>query len=233
MAIPLFNSQRLYFDITDYVERRAEASLTRCRDGSVSSNFLSTWTKNPQNKPGRGDIKAVYEIRNSQLEERFESYCEGLSNPNIGWYYHGTVLRCDIVNNQDLCTNANCSVCGICKEGFQSSWIHRHVSYQRFGHAFYLAVNSSKCHEYSEGCQGVRALMYCQVAGGNMYYARTDEPNRQAPPPGYDSVYGQKGTHHGGIGSLNYDEIAIYGISEAILPKYVIVYSKDGERLLL
>ena len=66
-----------------------------------------------------------------------------------------------------------------------------------------------------------------------MYYPRTDEPNRQAPPPGYDSVYGQKGTHHGGIGSLNYDEIAIYGISQAILPKYVIVYSKDGEKLLL
>ena len=66
-----------------------------------------------------------------------------------------------------------------------------------------------------------------------MYYAKTDEPHRKAPPSGYHSVYGQKGIHQGGIGSLNYDEIVIYGISEAILPKYVIVYSKDGEKLLL
>ena len=78
----------------------------------------------------------------------------------------------------------------------------------------------------------MRALLYCQVAMGNCYYAPTNEPNRIAPPPGYDSVFGQKGTHRG-RSALNYNEVAIYGISEAILPQFIIVYQNNGTKLLL
>ena len=200
---------------------------------SVAQDFLSTWTKNPQSGPRRGDIKGVFSIQNDVVESSFRRYIQELDYPNVDWFYHGTVLRCDIVNSKSLCVNDGCSICGISRIGFDPARINSHMLFQRFGHAFYLTVNSSKGHEYSEGYNGVRALLYCMVATGNRYYARTDEPNRRAPPPGYDSTYGQRGTHKGGIGSLNYDEVAIYGKSEAILPQYIIVYQNNGVNLLL
>ena len=210
-----------------------QPSIMPSSDSSVVDMFLSTWTKNPQSGPRRGDITEVFSIHNAAVESKFQRYVQGLANPNVDWFYHGTVLRCDILQNRSLCINDGCSVCGISREGFDPTRIRTHVNYQRFGHAFYLATNSSKCHEYSEGFNGVRALLYCQVAMGNCYYAPTDEPNRRAPPPGYDCTFGKRGTHRGGIGSLNYNEVAIYGISEAILPKYIIVYQNNGVNLLL
>ena len=180
-------------------------------NANIQQAFLSTWTKNPNNKPRSSDVAAVFRVENDILKKNFEQYCVSLgSYANVGWYYHGTVLRCDIVANQRCCTNSSCSVCGVCREGFSTSKVHSHVSYQRFGHAFYLAPNSSKCHEYSEGYNGYRALLYCQVAVGRAYEPPTDDPSLRQPPLGYDSIYGRKGVHHGGIGSLNYDEVAIY-----------------------
>ena len=85
----------------------------------------------------------------------------------------------------------------------------------------YLAPNSSKCHEYTQGCNGYRALILCDVAPGRKYIETHDQTKLKAPPPGYDSVYGQHG------GRLNYDEIVLYN-EDAILPKYVIMYQKDG-----
>ena len=49
----------------------------------------------------------------------------------------------------------------------------------------------------------------------------TDQTHLTAPPWGYDSVYGQAG------GSLNYPEVVLND-EEAILPRYVIMYPKDG-----
>ena len=209
-----------------------QPSIMPSGDSSVVEAFLSTWTKNPQSGPRRGDIKAVFSINNAEMERKFQQYVQKLAPPNIGWFYHGTVLKCDILRSRSLCNNDSCSVCGISREGFDPARIHSHVNFQRFGHAFYLGENSSKCHEYSEGFNGVRALLYCQVATGNRYYAPSNEPSRNAPPPGYDSTFGQKGIHRG-RSSLNYNEVAIYGISEAILAKFIIVYQNNGTNLLL
>lgn len=208
-------------------------SIMQSDDSSVIERFLTTWTKNPQSGPRQSDIRAVFSIRNATVERKFQEYLRNLRGPNVGMFYHGTVLQCDILHSRSLCDNYSCSVCGISRRGFDTERIRSHVKFQRFGHAFYLGENSSKCHEYSEGYNGVRALLYCKVAMGNRYYAPTDEPNMTAPPLGYDSVFGQKGTHHGGSGSLNYNEVAIYGISEAILPMYIIVYQNNGVKLLL
>ena len=208
-------------------------SIMQSDDGNVMEMFLNTWTKNPQSGPRRSDIRAVFSIQNAAVKRKFQGYVQGLPNPNVRWFYHGTVLKCDILHSRSLCDDNSCSVCGISRRGFDPARIRSHVKFQRFGHAFYLGENSSKCHEYSEGYNGVRALLYCKVAMGNHYYAPTDEPDRKAPPLDYDSVYGQKGTHRGGRGSLNYNEVAIYGISEAILPMYIIVYQNNGVNLLL
>ena len=64
-------------------------------------------------------------------------------------------------------------------------------------------------------------MLLCDVAPGNKYILTHDSPSLTGAPQGYDSVYGQHG------GSLNYDEIVLYH-RHAILPKYVIVYQKDG-----
>ena len=64
-------------------------------------------------------------------------------------------------------------------------------------------------------------MLLCDVLPGNKYTVTQDQSSLRSPPQGYDSVYGQKG------GSLNYDEIVLYR-PEPILPKYVIVYQKNG-----
>ena len=51
---------------------------------------------------------------------------------------------------------------------------------------------------------------------------RPDE-NLLNPPSGYDSIHGKSGS--GSV--LNYDEIVIYN-PDAILPRYIILYQKDG-----
>ena len=43
------------------------------------------------------------------------------------------------------------------------------------------------------------------------------------PPAGYHSIYGNVGVH------LNYEEIVLPNAA-AILPKYIVVYRRDGER---
>ena len=66
-------------------------------------------------------------------------------------------------------------------------------------------------------------MLLCDVCPGNKYTLQRDNQQLTSPPQGYDSVHGQTG------GSLNYEEIVLYQ-PDAILPKYIIVYQKDGIR---
>ena len=198
-------------------------------NNEIVKAFLTTWTKNPERKPKPTDIKAVFRIDNPTLKSRFDQYCARLSSSNVSWHYHGTSIKCCLLQSQTLCSAPNCGICGISGVGFDKARIGTHVNwFQRFGKAFCLAPNSSKCHEYTLGFGGVRALLYCQVALGNPHYTTCDMATCQSPPPRYDSVYGRAGTHCSNKGNLNYDEVAIYGVSEAILPRYIIIYQKDG-----
>ena len=214
--------------------RDPAAQLVLDNDQQIVQAFLTNWTKNPQEKPQPADIKGVFRIDNPALKSRFDQYCATLPSPNVGWHYHGTAIKCNLLQSQTFCSDTTCGVCGISGVGFDKARIGTHVNwFQRFGRAFCLAPNSSKCHEYTLGFGRVRALLYCQVALGNPYDTPSDLENYQSPPPGYNSVYGRAGKHHGRKGSLNYDEVAIYGVSEAILPKYIVVYQKDGINGLL
>ena len=203
-------------------------------DDEIKQDFLTKWTKNPQNKPQPADIKTVLRIDNPTLKSRFDQYCATLPSSNVEWLYHGTAIKCHILQSKTFCRNRTCGVCGISRDGFDKAKIGTRVSrFKRFGHAFYLAPNSSKCHEYTLGFGNLRALLYCQVALGNPYYATSNMQARQSPPLGYNSVYGKAGTHQRKKGCLNYDEVAIYGVSEAILPRYIVVYQKDSINNLL
>eukprot|EP00731_Ephydatia_muelleri_P002205 Em0001g2205a len=111
-------------------------------------------------------------------------------------------------------------ICGISRNGFQKSCVESNITFKRFGHGFYLAPHSSKCHDYTQGTHTHRAMLLCDVLSGKKHVVQTNQTHLVAPPQGYDSVYGQPG------GSLNYPEIVIYEAS--ILSRYVIIYQKDG-----
>ena len=140
-------------------------------------------------------------------------------------HYHGTTLKCNIMATNKLCNDGNCGICGISNTGLDREMIQTNITFQRFGHGFYLAPNSSKCHDYtqgaSQGAYGCRAMLLCDVCPGRKYLLKTNSEQLTGPPRGFDSVYGQAG------GKLNYPEIVVYN-PDAVMPRYIIVYRKDG-----
>ena len=183
----------------------------------VVQAFLSNWTDSIQQKPQRTDIKGVFRINNPTLKSRFDRYCASLSSPNVSWHYHGTCIKCNLIQSRTFCSDTDCGICGISMVGFDKAKIGTHVRcHCRFGDAFYLTPNPSKGHWFTFGFSDMRALLYCQVAHGKPYCI-TSSTNCESPPPGYNSVLVQDDP-----------EVAIYGVSEAILPRYIIVYQKNG-----
>ena len=186
----------------------------------VSRTFTRQWVK-PSLKPAPTDLK-IFKVCNQTLETQFQTYAQSLGHRSIEQHFHGTVLRCDLANTKSACTQPGCGICGISRRGFDPGKIGSNISrFKRFGKGMYLAPNSSKCHDYTQGCNGYRALILCDVAPGRKYIVKRDQTSFTAPPQGFDSVYGQHG------GNLNYDEIVLYN-KDAILPKYVIMYQKGG-----
>ena len=187
--------------------------------------FVDRWDRRKSQCP---EILAAYAINNKLLQTKFSEYKEKLKknrkNPDERTQFHGTVLCCDLVNNNVECDNVECGICGISQNGFDESKIGRNIPrFQRFGRGIYLAPNSSKCHDYTQGSHNVRAMLVCKVALGKSHVVTHNQVNLTTAPPGYDSVYGQNSQQ----GVLNYDEVVVY-CSEAILPTHIIVYERDG-----
>ena len=164
----------------------------------------------------------VFKVWSPQLETQFKQYQANLTDQTIEDHFHGTTLTCDLLSTKQACKNKSCGICGISRHGFDLNKIGTNISrFKRFGLGFYLAPNSSKCHDYTQGVTTHRSMMLCEVLPGNKYTVKKDQTSLKSPPQGYDSVYGQTG------GTLNYPEIVLYQPS-GLLPKYVIVYQKDG-----
>ena len=184
--------------------------------------FINQWDPIKSCPPLKTDIATIFRIFNPKQQNVFKQYTSSLSNPATERYFHGTLIKCDAKGQKFACSDLQCGVCGISKRGFELSRIGSNIPrFMRFGKGFYLAPNSSKCHDYTQGIVDYRVMLLCKVAPGNKYIVQYDQPKLYAPPPGYDSVYGAKGR------SLNYDEIVLYK-SESILPKYAIVYKRGG-----
>ena len=98
-------------------------------------------------------------------------------------------------------------------------------SFQQFGSGFYLALHSSKSHDYSRSYNGFKAMLLCDVLPGREYVIQTNRQHLQSPPTGYESSIV---CMPGNVGKdLNYPELVIYK-PEAVLPQYIIVYrSRD------
>ena len=188
---------------------------------------MSSWTKKAP--PPQSSIRAVFYIDSVKIEKRYMEYKNGLQGgANERQLFHGAPLKCNITSTQALCSSSSCAVCGVSRSGFKSCKIATHVQFQRIGRAFYFAPNSSKCHEYTEGANGYRALLLCDVAQGQVYMATGDMTSLTSPPSGHDSVSASPSHHRG----MNYPEVAVYQ-EAAVMPRYIVVYQHEGEILLL
>ena len=154
--------------------------------------------------------KAVLETKRSPTETETEQY------------YHGITIKCDLAHTTSICSHSDCGICGISWEGSKLAHVAKNIKrFKRFGHGLYLAPNSSKSHDYTQGSHTHRAMLLCDALPGKKHVVTTNHTHLTAPPPGYDSVYGQPG------GSLNYPEIVLYD-EASILPRYILLYEKDG-----
>ena len=166
----------------------------------------------------------MFVVSNPFLEKWWSDYVETLQDQTVEEHYHGTKLTCDL--SKMPCKSKECGICGISKLGLDQTRIKSFPHFQRFGKGFYLAPNSSKCHDYTEGANGYRAMLLCEVCPGKKDHLQQNNKQLSSPPQGYDSVYGEVG------GSFNYPEIVVYK-PNAVKPRYIIVYQKDGVHKLV
>ena len=166
----------------------------------------------------------IFVVSNSQLEQQCSAYQQNLLVEDllVEELYHGTALQCNITDSETVCYDNECGICGISRIGFDRKCIGKNI-YQRFGRGFYFAPISSKCHDYTQGAHSYRAMIVCDVCVGKKYTKTQPDENLLNPPPGYNSIYGKSGSDS----VLNYDEIVVYE-PDAILPRYIILYQKDG-----
>ncbi len=186
--------------------------------------FKSSWVKNPPPPEPVG----IYAVCNKLLSEHFRKYVHKQrakgSDSTTSYNFHGTVVLCDLLETNSACCNKGCGVCGIGRIGFDKKSIGTNIQrFKRYGDGFYLAPNSSKCHDYTRGVEdiGIRAQLLCSVASGTRFKTQQDHTHLSGPPKNCDSVHGIKG------GTLNYDEIVVFQ-SDAILPEFIVLYRKDG-----
>ena len=167
-------------------------------------------------------VSHLFVITNETLEVRWSVYRQSLSNRSVEEHYHGTELKCRITESMRLCTNGSCGVCGISSIGLYTQYIKKNIAFQQFGNGLYLAPNSSKYHDYTQGCPGYgfRAMLLCDVCPGKKYTLERKQRRPTGPPRWYNSIYGVVGRE------LSYPELVVYQPS-AVMPRYIILY-KDG-----
>lgn len=168
------------------------------------------WGKGPS-----PDVKFIFKVTNNTLKQKWTAYRCTLIEKDIKELYHGTKLSCKITTTQKLCNIGSCGVCGISSVGLDRQYIRDR--FQRFGNGFYLAPNSSKCNDYAQSCDELKAMFLCDVLPGRRFYVQSNRQHLEGPPTGYDSVYGNIGE------DLKFEEQVVYK-SEAVLPRYIIVY---------
>ena len=192
----------------------------------MKAKFIQDWAAP---KGIAGEVKAIYIIENPILKRNWTRYKQSLPvfYQSVEEHYHGTRLMCNITMNNDLCCGPQCSICRISESGFDELKIKTNIpKFQRFGRGLYLAPHSSKCHDYTHGAYNYRALLVCDVCPGKKYTLRKNDQSLAGPPASYHSIYGEVG------GDLNYAEIVLPR-ADAILPKCIIVYRKDGVNKLI
>ena len=202
---------------------------TSYKYAKLERKFSSSWSLEKGRVP---EIYCILQIINPSAKKRFDKYKASLPwvDRYVEPHYHGTQLKCDVLQHYEPCTVSMCGVCGIAKMGFDPQKINTKV-WQRFGKGFYFARNSSKAYEYPLACRQndsvnescrYRCVLVCDVAVGckkSVYY---DDPTRTGPPSGYHSIHGKsRWLWFWKSPDLNYDELVVYD-ADAIKPCYIL-----------
>ena len=194
----------------------------------LQRHFSKKWRRNRGRQP---KVYFILEIINPSLEQKMSSYLQSIPKRycNIEKCYHGTQIQCDLSGFLQPCSNTNCGVCGITKNGFDPQRINtRH--WQRFGQGFYFAPNSSKSYDYPLVGRGsstptnfqYRAILFCDVVAGRKYTLHNNDPELKDPPNGYHSVYGKAKWLGKSSRDFKDDELVVFKAA-AIRPRFVLL----------
>lgn len=167
---------------------------------------------------GFESYRKTLKVKANELRERDEK-C--LADGNEVRRFHGTTVHCGLgLNSSKLCSDAQCSLCGIIRNGFQLKKV-RMDALQRYGKGIYCTATSSKADAYVRAETGLgpgtKVMLVCEVLAGRVYKTKEDRQDLLSPPSGFDSVSGEPGM------DLKYDELVLYN-ENAILPRYIIIY---------
>ena len=184
----------------------------------VVQKFRSKWSGVKGECP---PVNYIFEVNNVTLLNQWSGYMGTLSVQTVEEHFHGTSLACHLAVNKKLCSSPKCGICGISGRGLDRMCIGTKINFQRFGDGFYLAPNSSKCHDYTEGAHNLRAMLLCDVCPGRKHQLQHKSETLSRPPPGFDSVIGIVGKE------LHFPEIVLFE-PKAVMPRYIIMYTKDG-----
>ena len=191
----------------------------------LKEKFSRAWCSKKGRLP---KISRALEIVNPKLRHRFKRYVANLPwfYSSVEQYYHGTQIKCDMLEYYEPCSSSNCGVCGISKKGFDPERINS-SSWQRFGKGFYFAPNSSKAYDYPRATHKTdsiyHCMLVCDVAPGRKYTLYKKEPSIKGPPRGYHSIYGRSEWLWGLWKSpdMNYDELVVFD-ADAVRPRYIL-----------
>ncbi|CBJ32325.1 conserved unknown protein [Ectocarpus siliculosus] len=211
--------------------QRLEGNGAECK--ALCDLFNARWIK-PRPENGVSIVR-IFSIQVSrEVREKHERYKGKFGN--LCQRFHGTSCNegCNFMvdpqGGQAPCGESSCSVCNICKLGFQlGPNVARTARATRFplryGAGIYLTSVSGKANDYASrsakkvGELELRCMFVASVALGNTFKTTSARlPADQCPPPGYHSVVGEAGQR------LNFDEFVVYK-EEAALPTHLIVYA--------
>lgn len=168
-------------------------------------------------------LKAIFSVNDKERFKKFEDYKEIVSAENYGdanerRWWHGTMLGCPLNDNATVCSG-NCHVCSILQKGFLLKYANSTRSWGRFGNGLYFACDAAKSNDYTTpNKDGIRCLVLCKLIVGKPMIYTQDQTALQAPPTGYHSVLGEKGS------SLNFPELVMWN-EDGILPAYAVFYT--------
>ena len=226
VSVMMFSLIHLPYNPELFCEHYTSGTIREATMGEremVVKEFKNAWAKG-----GSPEVAAVFAVRNRDLKQKWQAYRNKLSHKDVEIHFHGSKLNCHITRYKKLCgTNHLCGICNISSVGMERQFNKTNITkFQRFGSGIYLSSKSSKSHDYTQGAHGHRAMLLCFVCPGKKYEVTKTDKSLDGPPPGYDSVYGAVGQ------DLNYPEIVLPN-PDAVWPRYIIVYTKDGvERLI-
>jgi len=190
--------------------RLKELDLRDPQADSLMTHFYHQWQG-----PGPVNIGKIFEIRlprnMTKARDAYSSELTALGPPRQVGTFHSTQCICDIgTNNVRFCAWSSCGICAIIRSGFTAFEFGMKSNTGRFGPGVYSYVDPSLAdrHAVSTTSSPYRVMLACEV---NLLPP-------QVQPPKFSRIVQ---SHEEG------PSVYVSG-AEAIVPKYLILYSKPS-----